>query len=122
MCLRNTVPPPTATKSLSGKNSQCPTFRPCTTPGHTMSVKCELLLGELTVQVGLLYHHPKFQCYTFNVRGTKLRTDKQKNDSKYSIQGKFRPCFIFTLWLVGELKTGLIDLYNKDYVTKLEIG
>ena len=43
----------------------------------------------------------------------------------YCIQGKFRPRFIFALfalWHEGEFKTGLIELYIKKYVRKLESG
>ena len=36
----------------------------------------------------------------------------------YCIQGKFRPSFIFALWPEGEFKTGLIQLFIKDYVKK----
>ena len=40
----------------------------------------------------------------------------------YCIQGKFRPCFIFALWLKGEFITGPSLLCIKDYVTKLDSG
>ena len=39
--------------------------------------------------------------------------------------GKFRPRFIFVLFALsseGEFKTGLIDLYRKDHIRKLESG
>ena len=36
--------------------------------------------------------------------------------------GKIRPRFIFALWHEGEFKTGLIQLFIKDYVRKLESG
>ena len=38
-------------------------------------------------------------------------------------KGKISPCFIFALialWPEGEFKTGLIELYVKEYVRKLE--
>ena len=44
---------------------------------------------------------------------------------KYCIQGKFRPCFIFTLFALspeGEFKTGLIESYIEDYIRKLGSG
>ena len=40
----------------------------------------------------------------------------KKNDktiSQYSIQGKFRPHFIFALWREGKFKTGQIELNVK---------
>ena len=43
----------------------------------------------------------------------------------YCIQGKFRPRFIFALfvlWPEGKFKTGLIELCIKDYIRKLECG
>ena len=40
-----------------------------------MSVKCEEPIDELTVQVWLLYHHPKFKYCTLFVSRTKLPTD-----------------------------------------------
>ena len=43
----------------------------------------------------------------------------------YCIQGKFRPHFIFplfALWPEGEFTTGLIELWIKDYIGKLERG
>ena len=42
-----------------------------------------------------------------------------------AVQGKFCPRFIFTLFAllpVGEFKTGLIQLFIKDYVRKLDSG
>ena len=42
-----------------------------------MSVKCEELIDELTVQVWLLYHNPNFKYGTLIVSGTDLRTDGQ---------------------------------------------
>ena len=44
---------------------------------------------------------------------------------RYCIQGKFLPRFIFALfalWPEGEFKTGLIELYIKDYIRKLDSG
>ena len=41
---------------------------------------------------------------------------------EYCIQRKFRPRFIFALWFEGEFKTGQIEFYSKDYVTKLKSG
>ena len=43
----------------------------------------------------------------------------------YSIQGKFRSNFIFdliVLWSEGEFRTGLIESYIKECVTKVESG
>ena len=40
-----------------------------------MSVKCELSLDELTVQVWLLYDYQNFKYCTLFVSGTELRTD-----------------------------------------------
>ena len=45
--------------------------------GHGMSVKCEELIDELTVQVWLLYDHQNFKYCTLFVRGTELQTDRQ---------------------------------------------
>ena len=54
--------------------------------------------------------------------GVKRGTYKQV---QYCIQGKFRPRFIFALFAlyhVGEFKTGLIELFENDYVRKFETG
>ena len=42
-----------------------------------MSEKCEEPIGELTVQVWLLYHHPNFKYCTLFVSGTELQTNRQ---------------------------------------------
>ena len=50
---------------------------------------------------------------------------RKERKTVYCIQGKFCPRFIFALfalWSKGEFKTGLIDLYIKDYIRKLETG
>ena len=67
--------------------------------GHVMSVECEKPIGELTVQVWLLYYLPNFKYCTLFVSGTELRTDKQTNGQtdRRTIQlldapgGPFRP-------------------------------
>ena len=41
-----------------------PTFDTTHPQEHVLSVKCEQFLDELTVQVWLLYHHPRFKYYT----------------------------------------------------------
>ena len=41
------------------------------------------------------------------------------------MQGKFCPHFIYTFfafWLESKFKTGLVELFVKDYVRKLENG
>ena len=48
--------------------------------GHVMSVKCEELIDELTVQVWLLYHQPNFRYCTLFESRTELRTDKRTDD------------------------------------------
>ena len=45
--------------------------------GHVMSVTCVEPIGELAVQVWLLYHHPNFKYCTLFVSGTELWTDKR---------------------------------------------
>ena len=47
--------------------------------GQVMSEKCEEPIGELTVQVWLLYHHPNFKYCTLFVSGTELQTNRQTN-------------------------------------------
>ena len=44
-----------------------------------MSVKCEEPIGEVTVQVWLLYHHPNSKYCTSFVSGMELRTDSRKD-------------------------------------------
>ena len=48
--------------------------------GQVMSEKCEDPIGELTVQVLLLYHHPNFKYCTLFVSGTELQTNRQTDD------------------------------------------
>ena len=47
--------------------------------GQVMSEKCEEPIGELIVQVWLLYHHPNFKYCTLFVSGTELQTNRQTN-------------------------------------------
>ena len=68
---------------------------------------------------------PWVSCWT---RWEGVLTPTPVDSSKWSIsmiqdtvQGKFRPCFIFALfalWPEGQFKTGLIELFVKDYVRK----
>ena len=44
-----------------------------------MSVKCEELTDEPTVQVWLLFHHPNFKYCTLIVSGTELRTNRRRD-------------------------------------------
>ena len=44
---------------------------------------------------------------------------------KYCLQGKFRPCFIFPLFALcseSEFKTGLSEIFVKDYVKNYRVG
>ena len=69
--------PPVATKSKYGKISKSQILTPPNPQGHGMSVKFEKPLDELTVQVWLLYDHPRFKYCTLFISGTELRTDRQ---------------------------------------------
>ena len=71
MCLWNTDAPG------GNKISKSYILTPTHPLGRVMSVKCKEPIGELTVQVWLLYHHPNFKHCTLFVSGTELRTDRQ---------------------------------------------
>ena len=48
-----------------------------------------------------------------------------QSENNYCIQGKFWPRFIFdlfALWFEGEFKTGSIELFINNYVTKWRVG
>ena len=59
------------------KISQVLHFDPPHPEGYAMSVKCEELIDELTVQVWFLFHHQNFKYCTLFVSGTELWTDGQ---------------------------------------------
>ena len=61
-------------QSQYGKISKSQILTPPHPLGHVMSARCEQPLDELTVQVWLLNHHPKFNYCTFYWSGTELRT------------------------------------------------
>ena len=68
MCLETRMPP-AATKSYI--------LTPPHPKGHVMSVKCEELIDELTVQVG---YGVIIQTLNIALCGTELRTDRQMDD------------------------------------------
>ena len=47
--------------------------------GQVISEKCDEPIGELTVQVWLLYHHHNFKYCTLFVSGTELQTNRRTN-------------------------------------------
>ena len=75
-CLWNTDAP-APTKSNYDKNLKSYILTPPHPKGHVMSVKCELPLDEVTVQVWLLYDHLNFKYCTLFISGTELRMDRR---------------------------------------------
>ena len=74
--------PPAATKSKYGQ-------------GHGVTVKCEELIDDFTVQGWLLYHHPNFKYCTLFVSGKEFWTDEQTDGRTIQLLdahgGPFRP-------------------------------
>ena len=76
MCLWNTDAPG-GNKVQIWQNLKVPNYDLLCPRGHVMSVKCEQLLYELTVQVLILYDQPNFKYCTLFISGTELQTDRR---------------------------------------------
>ena len=78
MCLWNTDAPG-GNKVKLWQKSKSYIFIPPHHQGHVVSVKSEIPLGGLTVQVWLLYDHPNLKYCTLLISGTELRTEGRTN-------------------------------------------
>ena len=77
-CVCKTWLPPARNKVRIWQNLlQSYILTPPQPQGHVQSVKCKQPVGELTVQVWLLFHHPNFKYCSLSVGRMELLTDGQ---------------------------------------------